>query len=210
VHHLPPPHRKDQKYSDAELTICPHCGGPLERTITAPAFQFAGGGWYKDGYGNAKPASGSNDVPSVEAASKETGKDSGGKDSGKIKSSAADVQSSDRAPKPAAAAPAAQRPRRPPSPEPLPLPRVDSAGTPRSSPEAFHNCNWLRYDAVHELSRSLRKLGQQVEQAAMPRRESHLVRNLGWISAGVAARGAGRGGGPRDSPALQVQPPHTV
>jgi putative FmdB family regulatory protein len=47
---------KIQKFSDAELTVCPHCGGPLERTITAPSFQFAGGGWYKDGYGNAKPA----------------------------------------------------------------------------------------------------------------------------------------------------------
>ena len=47
---------KIQKFSDAELTVCPHCGGPLERTITAPSFQFSGGGWYKDGYGNAKPA----------------------------------------------------------------------------------------------------------------------------------------------------------
>jgi len=47
---------KIQKFSDAELTVCPHCGGPLARTITAPSFQFAGGGWYKDGYGNAKPA----------------------------------------------------------------------------------------------------------------------------------------------------------
>ena len=47
---------KIQKYSDAELTVCPHCGGPLARTITAPSFQFAGGGWYKDGDGNAKPA----------------------------------------------------------------------------------------------------------------------------------------------------------
>jgi putative FmdB family regulatory protein len=47
---------KIQKFSDAELTVCPHCGGPLARTITAPSFHFAGGGWYKDGYGNAKPA----------------------------------------------------------------------------------------------------------------------------------------------------------
>jgi putative FmdB family regulatory protein len=46
---------KIQKFSDAEITICPYCGGKLERTITAPAFQFAGGGWYKDGYGSAKP-----------------------------------------------------------------------------------------------------------------------------------------------------------
>jgi len=49
---------KIQKFSDPELTVCPHCGGPLERTITAPSFQFAGGGWYKDGYGSVKPAAG--------------------------------------------------------------------------------------------------------------------------------------------------------
>jgi putative FmdB family regulatory protein len=49
---------KIQKYSDAELTVCPHCGGRLERTITAAAVSFKGGGWFKDGYGSVKPASG--------------------------------------------------------------------------------------------------------------------------------------------------------
>ena len=57
---------KIQKFSDPEITICPHCGGPLERTITAPAFQFSGGGWYKDGYGNAKPAAASGEASSSE------------------------------------------------------------------------------------------------------------------------------------------------
>jgi putative FmdB family regulatory protein len=47
---------KIQKFSDPELTVCPHCGGPLERTITAAAISFKGGGWYKDGYASAKPA----------------------------------------------------------------------------------------------------------------------------------------------------------
>lgn len=50
---------KIQKFSDPELTDCPHCGGRLERTVTAPAFNFAGGGWYKDLYSSAKPANGS-------------------------------------------------------------------------------------------------------------------------------------------------------
>jgi putative FmdB family regulatory protein len=49
---------KIQKFSDPELTVCPHCGGPLHRTVTAPAFQFSGGGWYKDLYSSAKPAGG--------------------------------------------------------------------------------------------------------------------------------------------------------
>ena len=44
---------KIQKFSDPEITICPHCGGPLERVLSAPAVSFKGGGWFADGYGNA-------------------------------------------------------------------------------------------------------------------------------------------------------------
>lgn len=51
---------KIQKFSDAPLTVCPHCGGPMERTLTAPAVQFKGGGWYKDLYSSPKPAAASN------------------------------------------------------------------------------------------------------------------------------------------------------
>ncbi len=51
---------KRQKFSDPEITDCPHCGGKLARVISAPNFAFAGGGWYKDLYASAKPpASGS-------------------------------------------------------------------------------------------------------------------------------------------------------
>ena len=46
---------KIQKFADAPLTTCPHCAGTLERTITAPAIQFKGSGWYKDLYSSAKP-----------------------------------------------------------------------------------------------------------------------------------------------------------
>jgi putative FmdB family regulatory protein len=59
---------KIQKFSDPEITICPHCGGELDRTVTAPAFQFSGGGWYKDGYGNAKPAAAGGEAKSDTAA----------------------------------------------------------------------------------------------------------------------------------------------
>jgi putative FmdB family regulatory protein len=48
---------KIQKFSDPEITVCPHCGGELERVLSAPAVSFKGGGWYADGYGNAKPKS---------------------------------------------------------------------------------------------------------------------------------------------------------
>ena len=46
---------KIQKFSDPEITTCPHCGGELKRVISAPAFSLKGGGWYADGYGSAKP-----------------------------------------------------------------------------------------------------------------------------------------------------------
>jgi putative FmdB family regulatory protein len=48
---------KIQKFSDPEITVCPHCSGKLERVLSAPAVSFRGGGWYADGYGNAKPKS---------------------------------------------------------------------------------------------------------------------------------------------------------
>ena len=61
---------KRQKFSDAEITDCPFCGGLLRRVITAPAFSFQGGGWYKDGYGNAAPpaaAAGGDAAPAAKA-----------------------------------------------------------------------------------------------------------------------------------------------
>jgi putative FmdB family regulatory protein len=48
---------KIQKFSDPEITVCPHCSGHLERVLSAPAIAFKGGGWYADGYGNSKPKS---------------------------------------------------------------------------------------------------------------------------------------------------------
>jgi putative FmdB family regulatory protein len=60
-----------QKFSDPEITICPHCEGELKRVITAPAFAMKGGGWYADGYASAKPsgnAATSSDTPAAPAA----------------------------------------------------------------------------------------------------------------------------------------------
>lgn len=67
---------KIQKFSDPEITVCPKCGGVLERVISAPAISFKGGGWFADGYGNAKPATGtggSSETPSSESAGKTGG-----------------------------------------------------------------------------------------------------------------------------------------
>jgi putative FmdB family regulatory protein len=94
---------KIQKFSDPEITQCPHCGGLLERVVSAPAIAFKGGGWYADGYGNAKPP-----------AAKTEGKSDSGSSSGSSidasASSSKDSSSKDATPAPAPSAPAAPAP----------------------------------------------------------------------------------------------------
>lgn len=46
-------HRHTEKIetvSGPHLKKCPHCGGKVERMITAPAIQFKGAGWYVTDY----------------------------------------------------------------------------------------------------------------------------------------------------------------
>jgi putative FmdB family regulatory protein len=64
---------KIQKFSDPEITVCPYCSGHLQRVVSAPAIAFKGGGWYADGYGNAKPKSKS---ASDSSSSSDSGSDS--------------------------------------------------------------------------------------------------------------------------------------
>lgn len=70
---------KRQKFSDPELTECPHCGGRLERTITAPAVQFKGGGWYADLYSSGKKPAAANASSDGSSGSGDSGKSEGGK-----------------------------------------------------------------------------------------------------------------------------------
>ena len=67
---------KIQKFSDAPLTVCPHCGGVLQQTITAPAIQFKGAGWYKDLYSSAKPPAASGTGESAAPAASSDGSSS--------------------------------------------------------------------------------------------------------------------------------------
>jgi putative FmdB family regulatory protein len=93
---------KIQKFSDPELTVCPFCSGPLERTITAAAVSFKGGGWYKDGYASAKPAaSGSSEGSGGDGSGSKS--DAGASASSPAASSGDGAKSSESA-KPAAAA----------------------------------------------------------------------------------------------------------
>lgn len=40
-----------QKFADAPVDVCQKCGkGPVQRLLSAPAFQFKGSGWYITDY----------------------------------------------------------------------------------------------------------------------------------------------------------------
>ncbi len=55
-----------QRMTDDDLVNCEVCGkDALERLLSAPAFQFKGGGWYKDLYSSAKPESGGDKAAST-------------------------------------------------------------------------------------------------------------------------------------------------
>ena len=57
---------KIQKFSDKPVKKCPECGGPVEQTISAPAVQFKGSGWYVTDYAKKSTA------PSSDSGSKES------------------------------------------------------------------------------------------------------------------------------------------
>ena len=60
---------KIQKFSDKPIKKCPECGGPVEQTISAPAVQFKGSGWYVTDYAKKShaPAASSESKDSKEA-----------------------------------------------------------------------------------------------------------------------------------------------
>jgi putative FmdB family regulatory protein len=60
-----------QKFSDKPIRKCPECGGLVEKTISAPAVQFKGSGWYVTDYAKKSAVS----AASESKDSKETKKD---------------------------------------------------------------------------------------------------------------------------------------
>jgi putative FmdB family regulatory protein len=46
-----------QNFSDAPMTTCPNCQGPLRKLISASAFHLKGSGWYADGYSSSSGGS---------------------------------------------------------------------------------------------------------------------------------------------------------
>src|SRR3569623_810928 len=65
-----------QKFSDEPLTVHPECGGgPVDRLISAPAFQFKGTGWYMNDYAKSdsrKADSGGSKMDSSSSSSSTT------------------------------------------------------------------------------------------------------------------------------------------
>jgi len=72
---------KIENVSGPHLKKCPHCGGRVERTLTAPAIQFKGSGWYvtdyagkssaKDGATTESAATDAKDAAPKESAAKD-------------------------------------------------------------------------------------------------------------------------------------------
>ncbi len=58
-----------QKFSDRPLEICQHCGGKLERLLSASAIQFKGSGWYVTDYARKNGANGSSTKEDTSAKS---------------------------------------------------------------------------------------------------------------------------------------------
>jgi len=83
---------KIQKFSDKKITKCPECRGRVEQTISAPAVQFKGSGWYVTDYAKKSHAAASGESAGKDKESKKdekkpegTTKDSGAKKSEKHK-----------------------------------------------------------------------------------------------------------------------------
>jgi putative FmdB family regulatory protein len=85
---------KIQKFSDKMVKKCPDCGGPVEQTITAPAVQFKGSGWYVTDYAKKSGNLASSDSGNKDSKKEDKPKSDGaGKESSSKESSAKESNS---------------------------------------------------------------------------------------------------------------------
>jgi putative FmdB family regulatory protein len=102
-------HRRIEKiktsFNAAPETICPFCGGALEQSLSAPAVQFKGSGFYTTDY--AKSGSG---APKSSEGSSDSPKDSPKENGSKTDVAASAEKPSSTAPAKSEAAPAAPAP----------------------------------------------------------------------------------------------------
>ena len=74
-----------QKFSDAPISVCPKCGGPVQKLLSSPAIQFKGSGFYLTDY--AKKSGG------TEGTSPRGGADKAGDKAGEKTSDAGSAKS---------------------------------------------------------------------------------------------------------------------
>jgi len=105
---------KIQSFSADPETICPKCGGPLERVLTAPRLNFKGAGWYINDYapkssGSSDASSGPGDSSSSSGDSPSDSKSDSQKSADKpaASSTTSDSSSSTPAPAPSSSTPSA-------------------------------------------------------------------------------------------------------
>jgi len=72
---------KIEPVSGPHLKKCPHCGGKVERAVSAPAIQFKGTGWYVTDYAGKSPAKDSGGTEKSDGDKKEAPKESATKES---------------------------------------------------------------------------------------------------------------------------------
>ena len=90
-----------QKFSDAPISVCPKCGGAVQKLLSSPAIQFKGSGFYLTDYGRGT-GSKSEGSANTKAGKNDSGASSS--DSGKSDSATASASSPSTEPKPAAKA----------------------------------------------------------------------------------------------------------
>ena len=71
-----------QRLDDPPLAECPSCGGPVQKAVSAPAFQFKGSGWYVTDYARKDAAKSSGDDKKDSKKSSGDSSESGSSDKG--------------------------------------------------------------------------------------------------------------------------------
>jgi putative FmdB family regulatory protein len=98
---------KIQKFSDKLVKTCPECGGPVEQTISAPAVQFKGSGFYVTDY----PKKSAGDSSSGGESSATKADSSKGDSASKGESSKTDTSKSESGAKPESSSKKEDKPR---------------------------------------------------------------------------------------------------
>ena len=67
-----------QKFTDAALTVCPHCGGELRKVFSAVGIVFKGSGFYKNDSRGSKTESSKSESSKSEATKSDSSKSESG------------------------------------------------------------------------------------------------------------------------------------